>query len=56
MAATNGRYYLIYNTDRYDNIAHYRIDKMTDVKMLVRNTAEFIANSHQRACDKFHDI
>lgn len=34
MAATNGRYYLICNTDNHDNISHYRIDKMTEVKML----------------------
>ena len=34
MAATNGRYYLICNTDGHDNIAHYRIDKMTDVNLL----------------------
>lgn len=34
MAATNGRYYLICNTDGHDNIAHYRIDKMTDVRLL----------------------
>jgi predicted DNA-binding transcriptional regulator YafY len=33
MAATNGRYYLIANTDDHDNISHYRIDKMTDVKL-----------------------
>lgn len=34
MAATNGRYCLICNTDNHDNISHYRIDKMTEVKML----------------------
>ena len=34
MAATNGFYYLIANTDGYDNISHYRIDRMTEVKML----------------------
>ena len=34
MVATNGRYYLICNYDKYDNISHYRIDKMTDVKIL----------------------
>lgn len=34
MVANNGRYYLIGNYDKYDNISHYRIDKMTDVKML----------------------
>ena len=34
MVATNGRYYLICNYDKYDDISHYRIDKMTDVKIL----------------------
>ena len=34
MAATNGRYYLICITDGHDNISHYRIDKMTDVRLL----------------------
>ena len=34
MAATNGNYYLIANTDGYNNISHYRIDRMTEVKML----------------------
>ena len=34
MAAANGFYYLICNTDNHDNISHYRIDKMTEVKML----------------------
>ena len=34
MVATNGRYHLIANTDGHDNISHYRIDKMTDVKSL----------------------
>jgi predicted DNA-binding transcriptional regulator YafY len=47
MAATNGRYYLIANTDDHDNISHYRIDKITEIKMLdvpvnpKRNISEF---------------
>lgn len=51
MAATNGRYYLICNTDGHENISHYRIDKMTDVKMLKEGIkpkheiAEFIGGS-----------
>lgn len=31
---SNGRFYLICNYDKYDNIAHIRIDRMTGVKML----------------------
>ncbi|MBQ3514612.1 MAG: WYL domain-containing protein [Lachnospiraceae bacterium] len=34
IVANNGRFYLIGNYDKYDNIAHYRIDRMTDVRML----------------------
>ena len=34
MAATNGRYYLIANYDRYSNISHYRIDKISNIKIL----------------------
>ena len=51
MAATNGRYYLICNTDNHDNISHYRIDKMTEIKMLEtsakpkKQIAEFVGGS-----------
>ena len=34
IVANNGRFYLICNTDKYDNISHYRIDRMTDVRIL----------------------
>ena len=34
IVANNGRFYLIGNYDKYNNIAHYRIDRMTDVRML----------------------
>jgi len=34
MVAANGRYYLIANYDKYDNIAHYRLDYITDIKLL----------------------
>lgn len=34
IVANNGRFYLIGNVDKYDDVAHFRIDKMTDVKML----------------------
>jgi len=34
MVANNGKYYLIGNYDKYDNISHYRLDKMTCVKIL----------------------
>ena len=34
IVANNGRFYLIGNYDKYDNIAHFRIDKMTDVRLL----------------------
>ncbi len=34
IVACNGRFYLIANYDKYDNVAHFRIDKMTEVKEL----------------------
>ncbi|NCB41042.1 MAG: WYL domain-containing protein [Clostridia bacterium] len=34
MVATNGRYYLICNYDKYDNVVNYRVDKITDIKLL----------------------
>lgn len=34
IVANNGMFYLISNYDKYDNVAHFRIDKMTDVKIL----------------------
>ena len=34
MAATNGRYYLIGNYNKYDNLANYRLDRITDIRLL----------------------
>ena len=34
IVANNGRFYLIGNYNKYDNISHYRIDRMTNVRML----------------------
>ncbi len=34
MAAANGRYYLICNYDKYDNVANYRLDRITNIKLL----------------------
>ena len=34
IVANNGRYYLIGNYDKYDNISHYRLDRMTAVRIL----------------------
>ena len=34
MAAANGRYYLICNHDEHDNIAYYRVDRITDIMLL----------------------
>ncbi|MBE7021224.1 MAG: WYL domain-containing protein [Ruminococcaceae bacterium] len=34
MVATGGRYYLICNYDKYNSLANYRIDRMTDIKIL----------------------
>lgn len=34
LVATNGRYYLICNYDKYDNLANYRIDRITNIRIL----------------------
>ncbi|MCR5304279.1 MAG: WYL domain-containing protein, partial [Lachnospiraceae bacterium] len=34
MVANNGFYYLIGNMDKYDNLIHFRIDRITDVDVL----------------------
>ena len=34
MVANIGKFYLIGNYDKYDNVSHYRLDKMTDVQIL----------------------
>ena len=34
MVATNGKYYLICNYDKYDNVVNYRVDKITSIKIL----------------------
>ena len=33
MVASNGRYYLLANSDRHPDITHFRIDRITDIKM-----------------------
>ncbi|WP_036730494.1 helix-turn-helix transcriptional regulator [Peptoniphilus mikwangii] len=32
--SNNGRHYLIGNYDKYDNISHYRLDRITNIKIL----------------------
>lgn len=34
MVAANGKYYLIGNYDRYDDISHYRVDRIKDIELL----------------------
>ncbi len=34
IAATNGRYYLICNNDWFDSVTHFRIDRITNLKLL----------------------
>ena len=38
IAATNGRYYLICNYDKYDDITNYRLDRISDIEMLDANS------------------
>ena len=37
MVANNGRYYLIGNVDKYSDLNHYRIDRITDIEMTDMN-------------------
>lgn len=34
IVATNGRYYLICNYDKYDDLSNYRVDRITDIELL----------------------
>ena len=34
IVATNGRYYLVCNYDKYDTVAHYRLDRITNIQLL----------------------
>ena len=34
IAAANGRYYLICNTQPHANVSHYRLDRITDIRLL----------------------
>lgn len=34
VVATNGRFYLIGNTDGYDDVSHYRVDRIQDIILL----------------------
>ena len=34
LAASDGRYYLICNKDNYDNVAHYRVDRIMKIRKL----------------------
>ena len=41
MAAKDGKYYLICNYDDYDEISNYRIDRITDIKILDKKRKPF---------------
>lgn len=34
MVATNGKYYLICNVDKYEEVSHFRIDRIKNIKLL----------------------
>ena len=50
MAATNGRYYLICNTDGKDNVSNYRLDRITNIKKLETKTRD--KKQHKGAVSK----
>ena len=33
IVATNGRYYLVCNYDKYDNLSNYRVDRIMDIEL-----------------------
>ena len=37
IVATNGRYYLVCNYDKYDDLANYRLDRISDIELLDTN-------------------
>lgn len=41
MAANEGKYYLICNYDKYDDISNYRVDRIKDVKILDESAKPF---------------
>ena len=41
MAAKEGKYYLICNYDKYDDISNYRVDRITDLEILDENIKPF---------------
>jgi predicted DNA-binding transcriptional regulator YafY len=36
IVATNGRYYLIGNYDKYDDVSHYRLDRISEIRLTDR--------------------
>lgn len=40
MVATNGRYYLIGNYDKYDDVSYYRLDRISEIKPLNANAKD----------------
>ena len=38
IAVANGRYYLICNTEPHDNVSHYRLDRIADIRLLEDTT------------------
>lgn len=45
MAFRDGKYYLICNYDKYDDIAHYRIDRIRDIEVLSEPAQSFASVS-----------
>lgn len=41
MAAKEGKYYLICNFDKYDDVSNYRIDRMCDIELLEESVKPF---------------
>ncbi len=48
MVATNGRYYLIANFDYFENVGHYRIDRIKNIRL--------VEGSHRKPAEKVKEL
>ena len=48
MVATNGRYYLIANFDYFENVGHYRIDRIKNIRI--------VEGSHRKPAEKVKEL
>jgi predicted DNA-binding transcriptional regulator YafY len=53
MVATNGRYYLVCNYDKYDTISNYRVDRITKIRISsIQTSGAILSKSIKKLPDK----